>query len=299
MTLVLSTVIAGLLGLAFGSFLNVCVSRWPEEESVLAPRSYCQNCERTLKWWENIPVLSWLVLRGRCRTCHARIGWRHLIVELAVGGLWAYTVWQTLTSTEPQSFEALPYTAMLNALAQMIFLWLLVGLAALDAENLWLPDRLTIPGIFLGFFLCLAYPALDTYYISGSFAEWQHRTGVSISHWFLGIVIMTGLIVVIRFAYRVVRHRDGIGAGDVKLMAMLGGWLGYVSVRVALLAFVIGVVTAALYGLLLCTKPTLRGDGETWLEEKVPFGTFLSLGGIVSGLWGVPIVALYMRWAGI
>jgi leader peptidase (prepilin peptidase) / N-methyltransferase len=295
MTLVLSTVIAGILGLAFGSFLNVCVSRWPEDESVIKPRSYCPKCERTLSWWENIPVLSWLVLLGRCRTCHARIGWRHLLVELAVGGLWAYTVWQTLTSTEWRSFSALSYTAMMNTVAQMIFLWLLVGLAALDAENLWLPDRLTFPGILLGFLLCFAHPALDTYYISGDFAEWKHRTGISFSFWFLGVVVPTGVVLVIRFVYRVFRHRDGIGAGDVKLMVMLGGWLG---VRVALLAFVIGVVTAALYGLVLYANPTMRGDGESWLEEKVPFGTFLSLGGIVSGLWGVPIVNAYMAWAG-
>ena len=296
MTLILSTVIAAIVGLAFGSFLNVCVSRWPHDEGIVKPRSYCESCKRTLSWWENFPVLSWLVLRGRCRTCRAPIGWRHPVVELAVAGLWAYTVWQTLTSTEQQNFAALSYTAMLNAVAQMIFLWFLVALAALDAENLWLPDRLTLPGILLGFLLSLAHPALDTYYISGGFAEWQHLTGVSFAYWFLGLVIPTGLILVIRYLYRVFRHRDGIGSGDVKLVAMLGGWLG---VRVALLAFGIGVVTAALYGLLLYANPAMRGDGDSWLEEKVPFGTFLSIGGIVSCLWGVQIVAAYMSWAGV
>jgi leader peptidase (prepilin peptidase) / N-methyltransferase len=298
MTLVQLTVLAGILGLVFGSFLNVCVSRWPEDESILKPRSYCENCKRTLSWWENIPVLGWLVLRGRCRTCQARIGWRHLVVELAVGGLWAYTAWRALTSTDQRSFAALSYTAMLDAVAQMVFFWLLVGLAALDAENLWLPDRLTFPGILLGFLLSLAHPALDTYYISGGFDEWKHRTGISLAHWFLAIVIPTGVILAIRHLYRVLRNRDGIGAGDAKLMAMLGGWLGAIDLRVLLLAFGIGVVLAALYGLLLYANPTMRGDGDTWLEEKLPFGTFLSLGGIVGGLWGAPIVAAYMRLAG-
>ncbi len=86
---ILGTVFAALLGLAFGSFLNVCLSRWPEGESVVTPRSHCRACGRTLAWWENVPLLSWLALRGRCRTCGVWIGWRYPLVELAVGGLWA------------------------------------------------------------------------------------------------------------------------------------------------------------------------------------------------------------------
>jgi leader peptidase (prepilin peptidase) / N-methyltransferase len=296
MVLIYSTLFAGLAGLAFGSFLNVCVSRWPDEESVITPASYCDRCERSLKWWENIPLLSWLVLRGRCRTCKAPIGWRHPIVELAIGGLWAYTVWATLMLTPQQDFAALSYTAMLNAVALLIFEWLLVGLAALDAENLWLPDRLIFPGIGLGVLLSFARPALDTYYINGGFDEWKHRTGMSVAQWFLGIVIPTGIMLVIRHGYRVFRNKDGIGAGDVKLIAMLGGWLG---VKVALLAFGLGVLSAAAYGLLLLANPTMRGSGDSWLEEKLPFGTFLSLGGIAGGLWGVPLVALYMRLTGM
>ena len=162
------------------------------------------------------------------------------------------------------------------------FHWLLVGLAALDAENLWLPDRLIFPGLLLGIFLSLARPALDTYYIGWDFAEWKHRTGMSLSFWFLGLVIPTALIFIIRHVYRVFRNKDGIGTGDVKLVAMLGGWLG---ARVALLAFGIGVLTAAAYAMLLYANPTLRGDGDSWLEEKLPFGTFLAIGGIVGALW--------------
>ena len=295
MIVIYATLIAGLAGLAFGSFLNVCVSRWPDEDSVIKPASYCPHCKRTLKWWENVPVLSWLALRGRCRTCAAPIGWRHLIVELAVGGLWAYTVWQTMSLTPTRSIGALSYTDVLNGVALLIFEWLLVGLAALDAENLWLPDRLILPGVLLGVLLAFARPALDTYYISGGFDEWKHRTGLSVAQWFLGIVIPTGIMVVIRFAYRVFRNQDGIGAGDVKLIAMLGGWLG---VKAALLAFGLGVLLAAVYGLLVLTNPTMRKD-DRWQERKLPFGTFLSLGGIVGGLWGVPLVGLYMRLTGM
>ena len=296
MTLLLTTVIAGLMGLAAGSFLNVCISRWPEGKSVVKPRSYCPSCERPLKWWENIPLISWLALRGRCRTCRAWIGWRHLIVELAVGGLWAFTAWQTLSASGLAEFAALSYTAMLDGVAQMAFMWMLVGLAACDAENFWLPDRLTFPGILLGFFLSLAHPALDTYYVSGDFEQWKHRTSLAIAYWFLSVVIPTGIIVIIRYGYRLIRGREGMGAGDVKLMAMLGGWLG---VKVSLIAFGIGVVTAAAYALVLVANPAMRGQHKPWLEEKLPFGSFLSFGGIIGGLWGVPILAAYMAWAGM
>lgn len=95
---ILGTILAALLGLAFGSFLNVCLSRWPEGESVVKPRSHCRNCERTLAWSENIPLLSWLALRGRCRTCGAKISWRYPLVESVVGALWAVIVWQQISS---------------------------------------------------------------------------------------------------------------------------------------------------------------------------------------------------------
>ena len=91
---ILETIFAGLLGLAFGSFLNVCLSRWPADESVVTPRSHCRHCGQTLTWWENLPLISWLALRGRCRTCQTRIGWRYPLVELAVGTLWAISIWR-------------------------------------------------------------------------------------------------------------------------------------------------------------------------------------------------------------
>src|ERR1035437_11155242 len=93
---VLGTVFAALLGLAFGSFLNVCLSRWPEGESVVKPRSHCRTCARTLAWWENVPLLSWLSLRGRCRGCGTWIGMRYPVVEAAVGALWAIQAWRLL-----------------------------------------------------------------------------------------------------------------------------------------------------------------------------------------------------------
>lgn len=293
MLLGLSTLFVGLLGLAFGSFLNVCISRWPEDKSVIKPPSYCPGCNRTLAWWENIPAISWLMLRGRCRTCHASIGWRHLIVELAVGVLWAFATWQSLSASPYRNFESLSYIALLNLGFQLIFLWLLVGLAALDIENLWLPDRLVWPGIFLGLLLHLGRATIDTYDIHGGFAEWKHRSAVAGSHWFVGCAIAAGLLLIIRFLYKLIRNQEGMGMGDVKLMGMLGGWMG---ARIALFVFVVALVSAAIVGLILRTDPARR---ETWAQMEFPFGAFLAMGGIVAAFWGTPIVTAYMKWAGL
>jgi leader peptidase (prepilin peptidase) / N-methyltransferase len=296
MNVVLITALAGITGLVFGSFLNVCVSRWPEEKSTVRPRSHCPHCERTLAWWENIPLVSWLALRGRCRSCHVWIGWRYPLVELAVGGLWAFSAWQTLTRVPQQDLGAVSCIILVNGIAQMIFIWLLVGLAALDAENLWLPDRLIFPGIVLGLGLSVVRAYFDAQAVGGSFAEWKHRTGVSLSFWFLGLVVPAGVVLVIRFLYRMFRDQEGIGMGDVKLMAMLGGWMG---MRIGLLDFGIGVIAAALFALLLLITPSLRANKTQWAQQKLPFGAFLSLAGIVGGFWGNEILAAYMRWGGL
>ena len=93
---VLGTVFAAMLGLAFGSFLNVCLSRWPQGESIVHPRSHCRRCGRTLAWWENIPLVSWIALRGRCRGCGAWIGWRYVLVECAVAAVWSLLAWRSM-----------------------------------------------------------------------------------------------------------------------------------------------------------------------------------------------------------
>ncbi len=141
---IVGTILAGLLGLAFGSFLNVCLSRWPEDESIVQPRSHCRSCERTLAWWENVPLVSWLALRGCCRSCGAWIGWRYPLVELAVGVLWAVAAWQFLNLISLPDAPTLNI-AFADALGKMIFYWLLVALAVLDSEHLWLPNFITLP----------------------------------------------------------------------------------------------------------------------------------------------------------
>jgi leader peptidase (prepilin peptidase)/N-methyltransferase len=299
---ILGTILAALLGLAFGSFLNVCLSRWPEGESVVKPRSHCRKCARTLAWWENIPLMSWLALRGRCRTCGAWIGWRYPLVEGAIGGLWATVAWQSLSLAfepgTPANSPLLHYNICNGvgaSIGKCLFYWLLVALAALDAENLWLPNWITFPGIGLGFASTVIDRTIENRYSDGPSPSASSLLAQTAIGSLLAILAAAALILLIRWSYWLIRRREGMGLGDAKLMAMLAAWLGLPGV---LLSFVIGVMIGAFFALFLLAAPAARRGSETWTASKLPFGTFLCMGGIISQLWGQPIIAAYLRWAG-
>jgi leader peptidase (prepilin peptidase) / N-methyltransferase len=291
---ILGTLFAALAGLAFGSFLNVCVTRWPMGESVITPRSHCRNCARTIAWWENIPLASWLALRGRCRTCGAWIGWRYPLVELAIGALWALIAWRWL---DLSVLAALPSPAPLReairAVALAIFCWLLIALAVLDAEHLWLPDWLTWPGILAGFLYSVLLLPFGGKFALISWGHHPHLQAAAASA--LSALLAALLILLIRWLYKLLRHREGVGLGDAKLMAVLAAWLG---LEGALLAFGIGVVLGAAAALVILALPRTRSGESEWALRKMPLGAFLSIGGIASALWGQPILAAYLRWAG-
>ncbi len=288
---ILATILAGLLGLVFGSFLNVCLSRWPEGESVVVPPSHCRACGRTLAWWENIPVASWLALRGRCRTCRAPVSWRYPLVELAVGALWAVQAWRFFDAIHHSG----SYTdiTLATTAAKALFAWLLVALAALDAEHLWLPDWLTLPGIALGFVLTTFLSPLDRTW-------WLRPATVQLAAFdsLLAVTFAFVLILAIRWLYWLVRRQEGLGLGDAKLMAMLAAWLG---LPAATLALFLGVVLGALAAMGMLFLPRRKNEAlknEVWAAQKLPLGTFLCVGGIVSSLWGQALIHAYLRWAG-
>jgi len=276
----LATTFAGLLGLSFGSFLNVCLSRWPEGESVVQPRSHCRSCGRTLSWWENLPLASWIALKGRCSTCGARISWRYPLVELAVGVLWAAAVWQT---PRPAAEPMLLYAALARIAGSFIFFWLIVALAMLDWEQLWLPDMLTLPGIAVGFLFTV-----------GDGAFHGRALGAAL-HALVAIVCMAAAMWMIRWTYRLIRRREGLGLGDVKLMALLAAWLGASG---TLVAFALSVGLGSLAALVVLTRSAAKGNASAWMTQKLPFGTFLCVGGAISALFGRQIVTAYLHWAG-
>jgi leader peptidase (prepilin peptidase)/N-methyltransferase len=295
---ILFSIYAGLLGLVFGSFLNVCLSRWPLGESVVLPRSRCSDCGRQLTWWENVPLLSWLALRGRCRTCHAWIGWRHPIVELAIGTLWASSAWQVFPQPYWVNVPVIAVNTVGNEIGRMILIWLLVALSVLDAENLWLPNLLTVPGLVLGVLFAVAdYSFYFTMKWEDFFDKSQPFPPINLLEVrLLAILLAAGLILLIRWVYWLFRRREGIGLGDAKLMALLAAWLGLPG---ALLAFALGVVLGALVAVVLLAIPAARAGTNGWALKKLPLGTFLCIGGIVSSLWGQQIIAVYLQWAGL
>jgi leader peptidase (prepilin peptidase)/N-methyltransferase len=300
-----ATLFAALAGLAFGSFLNVCLTRWPAGESIARPRSHCRNCGRTIAWWENIPLVSWLALRGRCRACGIWISLRYPLVELAVGSLWGFVGWRLMSQIQdPESVAATLSDSfgygLLGAVGLMLFSWMLVGLAVLDAEHLWLADAITLPGtaLGLGFFAWVNEFSIFNSALTEEF--WM-----SIARRLVAAALAALLILLIRWLYKLIRKREGIGLGDAKLMALLAAWLGLPG---ALLSFAIGVVLGALIALVLLalpqssrdSRPTAEEDAtpQSWALRKLPLGTFLCIGGLISALWGQPILTAYLRWAG-
>ncbi len=207
------------LGAIVGSFLATILMRWPREESVLAGRSRCDGCGRTLGALELVPILSWLARRGRCGTCGARIDARHVAIELAAAAIGLVAA------------LAFPWPM---ALATAVFGWWLLILAALDVEHHWLPDALTLPLIPAG--LVVAWLAL----------------GPPLSDRLAGAVVGGLTLWLIALAYRAVRGREGMGGGDPKLMAGIGAWLGLFNLPFVLLG-------ASLLGLLSIGAMAARG----------------------------------------
>lgn len=270
----MGAIFAALLGLAFGSFLNVCLSRLPEGESVVSPRSHCRTCNHNLAWWENLPLISWIILRGRCHGCRDWIGLRYPLVELAVGLLWT-GIWLKFGAA---LFEAslIPHNfahGLVLLIGFGLFTWLLVALAALDAEYFWLPDWITLPGIALGFLFTIAR------FRPGA-ASSGPVTLLQTAYWSaFGILAAAGIVLAIRLAYWLVRRKEGMGLGDAKLMAMLAAWLG---LPAALESFALAILAATGAALIWLAILSTRRDKRSWKNMPLPLGTFLCLGALTE-----------------
>jgi leader peptidase (prepilin peptidase)/N-methyltransferase len=273
----IGTLVAALAGLAFGSFLNVVLIRFPKDESIVSPRSHCRNCDHSLSWWENLPVFSWVLLRGRCRACRAGIPLRYPTTEVLIGLLWA-GCWLRFS---PPLYAANPVDAgthvLLHGLATIagncILCWLLIALAALDAEYFWLPNLLTYPGIALGFVFTIeqawsSHPAFLPENLLH--AAW---------HGLLAILAACGLILFIRLAYWIVRREEGMGLGDAKLMAMLGAWLG---IRGSMESFIVAMLVAAAAAFVWLLVLAIRRKTSQWARMPLPFGTFLAIAALIE-----------------
>jgi leader peptidase (prepilin peptidase)/N-methyltransferase len=298
---------AFLLGLLLGSFLNVCISRLPAHESLSKPRSHCPNCLATIRWYDNVPLLSWILLRARCRQCKMPISWRYPAVELAVG-LWFCFIAQRLHAFAVASEVGIDRGGWsvfipnsFDYVSALILGFLLIGLLVMDWQTHTLPDAFTLTGIALGFLLicCQAVflgPHQDEMLLQGrnpltSPGNVTDRGNVILTgpeHLVLGrllaIVLAGGILFLIGYIYHHLRHRDGMGIGDAKLAAMIAAFLGFWP---AVLALFLGFVLCSVYAL------TLMARGKATLRKRLPLGTFLCIGGLIAALVGTPVIAWY------
>jgi len=302
---------AFLVGLLFGSFLNVCISRLPEHRSVVKPRSHCPKCLVPIKWYDNVPLMSWVLLAAKCRNCKGAIPWRYPAVELATGLWFAFAFWlvsglQAASQSDrvghiPTSEQIV--TIWLIAIGTAILGFLLIGLLVMDWQTHTLPDAFTLTGIAIGFLIVcvqaifLPSGAYDIHLnpqhslrmsSPGSFASQGNVFLTGPEHLVYGrllaICAAAAIPWLIRALYKALRRREGLGLGDVKLMAMIAAFLGFAP---AMLAFFIGVILAAFYGIVLLARR--RATSTT----QIPLGTFLCIGGLLAALFAGPMLSWY------
>ena len=264
-----------LIGLAVGSFLNVCISRIPLEESVVSPRSRCPQCKKPIANRDNIPILSYVLLGGRCRNCKKKISIRYPFIE----GLTAVVA----------GLLYLKFDIGVEWVVYFLFCAALIALAFIDADHRILPDVITLNGLWIGLaisvFLWLPGPLVARLLQAAGVGAPGPRL-VSITSSLIGAAVGGGLLWFVREAYFRVRGVEGMGFGDVKMMAMVGAFIG---TALTLFTILIGSILGSLIGLTL-----MRFAGKD-REYELPFGTFLSMGAILAVLYGNELITLYLK----
>lgn len=247
-------VMLGAVGLVIGSFLNVCIHRLPRYESVVWPASRCATCKRALSWYENIPVASWMVLRGRCRTCGERISAMYPTVEAVTGVVFVlaglFYGWTPLLA------------------ARLLFASAMIVLFVIDLQHRILPNVITVPGIAVGLGLSVVLPPGPVSSVIGALAG-------------------GGVLWAIGEAYYWWRGVDGLGMGDVKMLAMIGAFLGWQQMLVTL---IFASFSGSLAGAAMIA--TRRGD----MKAALPFGTFLAVGALVAAVAGDAVLGWYLQF---
>lgn len=268
------------LGCCIASFLNVCIWRLPREESVAWPPSHCPKCNARIRWYQNIPIVSWLALRGRCANCHGPISARYMVVELLGGVLFllAYLQWASgFFLGIPPALGLVPVACLWTVPAfWLVFSGLILG-SFIDLDHFYLPDRVTIGGMVLGAPLSFLVPELqgETERLS---ALWWSLGGMAGGFFFLW-----GLGWIATKAFK----KDAMGFGDVKLLGAVGAFFGPVAV---LYVIVVSSFVGALVGGVLI----MRGKAKLGGFTAVPFGPFLALGTVSWMFWGPRIIGWYM-----
>lgn len=250
-----TALIGGLFGALFGSFLNVCIVRLPRDESVVRPRSRCPGCGAPVAWYDNLPVVSWLLLGARCRGCRRPISVLYPVVELLVAVLWGWMAWR--------------HGFGLEGLRGAVFGTLLIGIAFTDAREYIIPNEFTVGGLIAGL-LFAAAAGLAAFQVA-----------------FLGAAVGFGLLWLVGELGRWAFKEEAMGGGDIKMMAMVGAFVGWQGVLLT-------VFLGALLGTAVFLPLALLGR-----KKLVPFGVFLAAGAVATYLVGPSIFAWYGRYLGL
>jgi leader peptidase (prepilin peptidase) / N-methyltransferase len=276
----LPQIYAFVFGAVIGSFLNVCILRWPREKSIVRPRSRCSSCGHQLEWFENVPIFSWLALRGRCRCCDEWISVQYPIIELIVAIGWVLAV-----ST---------YGPTLTAVRVAIFGTILFGVAMTDLRDYLIPDGFTLSGLVFALVMAaVGYIRLDSSPFAGPYDA------------LVGACAGAGMIAIIGWIGEIATGKEAMGLGDVTLMAFVGAALGP---QRALITVFLGATLGAVafLGVVAPLAWARRATGRTEQTELalgtagvqlplVPFGVFLAPAALISLLWGGPIMKLLVR----
>ena len=247
--------LATIVGAVLGSFLNVCIYRVPLGKSIVFPASACESCRRELSWYENLPIISWAVLGAKCRTCKAPLSAVHPVVEALTALMFGAAAWY--------------YGPSLLLVSRLVFGCMLIVLFAIDFEHHLLPNVITLPGIAVGiaFSLVTGEPGLVASLI--------------------GAVVGGGSLWLIAEAYYRIRHEDGLGMGDVKMLAMIGAFLGW---QLTIMTLVMGSLAGSVVGLVIIALR--KGD----MKYALPFGTFLAMGAALAATVGPGLLTWYLQF---
>ncbi len=252
-SVVFTSVLLFCYGLLFGSFANVIILRLPKNMSVVKPRSKCPKCEKSIRWFDLIPVISWVLLGAKCRNCKAKIHWRYPLVELLMGalfcGMYLKVGWSWLL------------------LEYLIFSFGLVVVSFIDLDHMILPDSFTLSGVVLGLLGGILNPARELMP-----AVW-------------GVLFGGGFLWAVAYIYYLIRKEEGMGGGDIKLLAWIGAILGWTSVPfVILVSSIIGTV----FGVFVALK------NKAGMRSTIPFGPYLALAALLYIFWGQELAQWYM-----
>lgn len=269
------TLLAALFGLLIGSFLNVCIHRWPRDLSVVRPRSACVDCEKLIAWYDNVPVLSYILLRGRCRNCGATIHWRYPLVELLTALAFGFFVHQSGISVIAGKY------CVLSAM--------LIALIFTDLDTLILPDEFTVGGFFIGLAFAFFTPVPDSMFrlIAGLFGWHPNPRALWVGESLFGAVIPAGAIWFGGWLFEKLRHKEGLGLGDVKMLAMIGAFIGF---RSTLLTIVLGAIAGSIVGLIF-----IKATGKDASTYPLPFGSFLGAAALFAAIEGQNLIGWYAR----